>query len=61
MKDTGTGIPQQIQNKIFDPFFTTNSIGTEIGFGRSLAYPTYKKSRQYLPALRWPKRHRIHY
>jgi PAS domain S-box-containing protein len=35
--DTGTGIPQRIQDKIFDPFFTTKSKGTRKGTGLGLA------------------------
>ncbi|RMF56112.1 MAG: response regulator, partial [Calditrichaeota bacterium] len=37
IKDTGTGIPEQIKQKIFDPFFTTKGErGT--GLGLSLVY-----------------------
>lgn len=31
--DTGSGIPQDIQDKIFDPFFTTKAIGKGTGLG----------------------------
>lgn len=31
IKDSGTGIPSEIQDKIFDPFFTTKKTGTGIG------------------------------
>ena len=33
LADTGTGIPQDIQDKIFDPFFTTKAIGKGTGLG----------------------------
>ena len=33
IKDTGTGIPLEIQNKIFDAFFTTKSVGEGSGLG----------------------------
>lgn len=35
VRDTGTGIPKEIQEKIFDPFFTTKGKGN--GFGMGLA------------------------
>lgn len=33
IKDTGKGIPKEIQNKIFDPFFTTKVSGEGSGLG----------------------------
>jgi two-component system NtrC family sensor kinase len=37
-KDTGTGIPPEIQSKIFDPFFTTKGVGKGTGLGLSTSY-----------------------
>lgn len=39
IKDTGTGIPQEISNNVFDPFFTTKKkyLGTGLGLPVSLA------------------------
>jgi PAS domain S-box-containing protein len=37
ISDTGTGIPEVIQDKIFDPFFTTKEIGKGTGQGLALA------------------------
>lgn len=31
--DSGTGIPEKIQDKIFDPFFTTKKHGEGMGLG----------------------------
>ncbi len=36
IQDTGTGIPQEIQDKIYDPFFTTKEIGKGTGQGLSM-------------------------
>ncbi len=33
VKDTGTGIPQEILDKIFEPFFTTKEMGKGTGLG----------------------------
>ena len=37
VSDTGTGIPEVIQDKIFDPFFTTKEVGKGTGQGLALA------------------------
>jgi two-component system, cell cycle sensor histidine kinase and response regulator CckA len=36
--DTGTGIPENLQDSIFDPFFTTKPDGKGTGLGLSTAY-----------------------
>jgi len=33
IKDTGSGIPEEIQDRIFDPFFTTKPVGKGTGLG----------------------------
>jgi signal transduction histidine kinase len=38
IKDTGPGIPQEIQNKIFDPFFTTKPPGHGAGLGLYISH-----------------------
>jgi PAS domain S-box-containing protein len=37
IRDTGTGIPPEIQGRIFDPFFTTKEVGKGTGQGLALA------------------------
>lgn len=38
IKDTGSGIPIEIQNKVFEPFFTTKDVGKGTGLGLSISY-----------------------
>ena len=42
IKDTGTGIPSDIQEKIFDPFFTTKDAGKGTGLGLYITYNIIK-------------------
>jgi signal transduction histidine kinase len=37
ISDTGTGIPESIQNKIFNPFYTTKPVGKGTGQGLAIA------------------------
>ena len=38
IRDSGSGIPPEIQSKIFDPFFTTKEPGKGTGLGLSICY-----------------------
>jgi PAS domain S-box-containing protein len=38
INDTGTGMPEDVQNKIFDPYFTTKEKGEGTGLGLSVVH-----------------------
>jgi PAS domain S-box-containing protein len=43
IKDTGTGVPPEDQEKIFTPFFTTKEVGRGTGLGLSICYGIIKE------------------
>ena len=38
VRDSGPGIPAEIEQRIFDPFFTTKEVGAGTGLGLSITY-----------------------
>lgn len=42
VRDTGPGIPKEIQSKLFEPFFTTKPAGKGTGLGLSVSYGIIK-------------------
>jgi len=43
IRDSGTGIPEEIRSRIFEPFFTTKPIGTGLGLGLDLVQRVVNK------------------
>lgn len=48
VRDTGTGIPEDIIDKIFDPFFTTKEVGKGTGLGLSTSLAIVKSHGGFL-------------
>jgi two-component system, cell cycle sensor histidine kinase and response regulator CckA len=48
VKDSGTGIPQDIIDKIFEPFFSTKEVGKGTGLGLSTVYGIVKQTGGFI-------------
>ena len=56
IRDTGQGMPAEVQKRIFEPFFTTKPVGKGTGLGLSLSYGIVQKHHGRIDVVSEPGR-----
>jgi len=51
VRDSGAGIPKEVEEKMFEPFFTTKEVGKGTGLGLSISYGIVKDCRGEIRAV----------
>ncbi len=56
VSDTGSGIPQEVQQHIFDPFFTTKEVGCGTGLGLATTFGVVQRCHGHIAFHSEPER-----
>ena len=54
IEDSGSGIPEDLQERVFEPFFTTKPIGSGTGLGLAIAYTVVQAHKGAITVARSP-------